>query len=201
MFLSVLLTTSVDGCSRTLAAVLLLATPTGYGDLAPTNRGGRIFCCFFALAGVCVLGIALGIVGSKIIESEVETLDKAEQNLANKMLGIFAREPKKNPRTLKHSDSSSGSFSYLSELDNKPLSFQEDDDEPKWKQVMSWWRSLCALLLRYTPALAPLFLGAYFIARYEGWAVDETVYYMVVTSTTIGKYTRRFSFHCLGLSP
>jgi len=156
-------------------------TTIGYGDLHPTTRGGRIFCCFFALAGVCVLGIALGIVGSKIIEGEVETLEKAEQRMANRVFGIFSRD--KNPRTLNRTDSS-GSFSYLSELD-RPSSLDEED-QPKWKQITSWWRSLCVLLLRYTPALAPLFIGAYFIARYEDWELDETIYYMVVTSTTIG---------------
>lgn len=133
------------------------------------------------MAGVCVLGIALGIVGSKIIESEVETLDRAEQKMASKVFKLFSRD--RNPRTLNHTDSS-GSFSYLSECD-KPA-YHDEEDDPKWKQIVSWWRSLCVLLLRYTPALAPLFLGAYLVAKYEGWEVDETVYYMVVTSTTIG---------------
>ena len=153
---------------------------TGYGDLHPTTRGGRIFCCFFALAGVCVLGIALGIIGSKIIESEVETFEKAEQRMTTKVFGIFSRD--QNPRALNRSESS-GSFSYLSDCD-KP-SFHEED-EPKWKQFTTFWRSLCVLLLRYTPALTPLFIGAFFMSRYEGWKLDETVYYMVVTSTTIG---------------
>jgi hypothetical protein len=40
--------------------------------------------------------------------------------------------------------------------------------------------------MRYIPALAPLFLGASLIAMFEGWTWDETVYYMVVTCTTIG---------------
>jgi potassium channel subfamily K len=154
-------------------------TTIGYGDYTPTTKGGRIFCCFFALAGVCVLGIALGIVGSKIIESEVETLQKAEQKVTQDVFKIFSRDM--NSKSLKRNESS-GSFAYLSDHE----SFHDEDNDPKWKQTLTWWRSFCALLCRYTPALAPLFLGAYFIARYEGWELDETVYYMVVTTTTIG---------------
>ena len=159
----------------------VLCFHTGYGDLAPTTRGGRIFCCFFALGGVCVLGIALGIVGSKIIESEVETLEKAERKMTSDVFKLFSRS---NSRELRHSDSSS--FSYLS--DDLAATFRQDlEEKRKCKNALTWWRSLCVLLLKYTPALAPLFLGAYLIARYEGWTVDETVYYMVVTSTTIGE--------------
>lgn len=127
------------------------------------------------------MGIALGIVGSKIIEGEVETLEKAEQQITRDVFKIFSRD--KNPKSLKRNDSSA-SYAYLSECDS--LSFHDDEEDPKWKQIVKWWRSLCMLLCRYTPALAPLFIGAFFIARYEGWGVDEAVYYMVVTSTTIG---------------
>lgn len=139
------------------------------------------------------MGIALGIIGSKIIESEVETLDRAEKKMASKVFRVFSRE--QNPRTLRHSDSS-GDFSYLSDMDNKP-SFHDEDDDPKWKQIASWWRSFCVLLCRYMPALAPLFLGAHLIAKYEGWEIDETVYYMVVTSTTIGELVGSVAIYCM----
>jgi hypothetical protein len=40
--------------------------------------------------------------------------------------------------------------------------------------------------MRYLPALAPLLIGASIMGYYEGWDWDDTIYYCVVTTTSIG---------------
>ena len=129
------------------------------------------------------MGIALGVVGSKIIEGEVKSLEQVEQKITNDVFKLFSKP--NNPRQLRRSSSSTGSYSHLELIDNH-LSFDAPDDENKCKEAASWCGSLGLLLLRYTPALTPLFLGAFLVARNENWTWDEAVYYMVVTCTTIG---------------
>jgi hypothetical protein len=131
-----------------------------------------------------VLGIALGVVGSKIVENEVKSLQLAEEKISKDVLKLFSNP--ENPRSLlRRSSSTTESYSHLEGIDDH-LSFDTPANDDACRQSATWCGSLCLLLMRYVPALAPLFLGAFWIAMFEGWTWDETVYYMVVTCTTIG---------------
>jgi uncharacterized membrane protein YccC len=68
-------------------------TTIGYGDFSPTTMAGKLFCALFALAGVAVLAIGLGVVGSKIIEAEVQSITAAEHELVKDVSAVFQRDP------------------------------------------------------------------------------------------------------------
>jgi hypothetical protein len=148
---------------------------------SPTTRGGRLFCSFFALAGVAVLAIGLGVVGSKIIEAQVAQITKAEEMLTKDVLHIFRPDKpetakEKQAAYFKHSEGSSGgssSFAYLDAFDN-PNADLEDAVHP-WHNVVDGCRFFAKMLLQYLPSLSPLFLGAYFIGHYEGWTWDDCI--------------------------
>ena len=148
---------------------------------SPTTHGGRLFCSFFALAGVAVLAIGLGVVGSKIIESQVAHIAKAEEVLTKDVFRLFRpTKPKtaqeKQSSYFEHSEGSSGgsgSFAYLDDFDN-PNSELEDAVHP-WHNVVDSCRFFGKTLVQYLPSLSPLFLGAYFIGHYEGWTWDDCI--------------------------
>ena len=53
---------------------LVLLTTVGYGDIAPVTPAGKIFTVIFAIGGVFVIGLALGVVGSELVDSEIDVL-------------------------------------------------------------------------------------------------------------------------------
>lgn len=150
--------------------------------LSPTTHGGRLFASFFALSGVAILAIGLGVVGSKIIESQVSHIAKAEEHLASDVLRVF-----KPPRTAKEkqtlylskSEGSGGSssFAYLDACDDPSSSLHDEleDAVHPWHSFLDGCRFFCKMLLRYIPSLAPLFLGSYLIGTYEGWTWDDCI--------------------------
>jgi hypothetical protein len=134
-------------------------TTIGYGDLAPNTKGGRIFCCAFALIGICVLGIALGVVGSNMIEGRFESLERAEEKIVKDVLKLFST--RKSPSSM----SRPGSFESVSTVGtiNSNHTSQESLKDEKCIQTTT----RCASLFMYVPALIPLLLGACLIARIE----------------------------------
>ena len=50
---------------------VVMLTSAGYGDLSPSTPGGKIFTALFALAGIVMLGMVLGVVGSTLVEEQV----------------------------------------------------------------------------------------------------------------------------------
>jgi potassium channel subfamily K, other eukaryote len=167
-------------------------TTIGYGDFSPTTMAGKLFCALFALAGVAVLAIGLGVVGSKIIEAEVQSITAAEHELVKDVSAVFQkRSDSARERQVAYAKShshDSSSFSYLAGFDDPAQSIRdrlEDVAHPGHKT-----RKMCAMffnmLARYIPALTPLFVGSFLIGHYEGWTWEDCIYYCVVTTTTIG---------------
>jgi len=123
------------------------------------------------------------VVGSKIIESQVAHISKAEDKLANNVFHIFKPKPKtakeKQAAYLHTSGSSenSSSFAYLDEFDNPASSMHEDleDTVRPWHAFTNGCRYFGRLLMQYFPSLFPLFLGAYFIGHYENWTWDDCI--------------------------
>lgn len=59
-------------------------TTIGYGDIAPQTLAGKLFTTVFAVLGFCILGIALGVVGSKMVEAELNAVGNAQHGVATK---------------------------------------------------------------------------------------------------------------------
>jgi voltage-gated potassium channel len=49
-------------------------TTVGYGDLAPTTEGARLFTAFYVLVGVAVAFTALGVLGANYLRRSQEVL-------------------------------------------------------------------------------------------------------------------------------
>jgi hypothetical protein len=69
-------------------AVVTFST-IGFGDLVPDTYAGRIFTCFFALSGVAFLGIALGVLGSNIVEAEQRAVEQAGEISKHNLVTLF----------------------------------------------------------------------------------------------------------------
>ena len=136
-------------------------TTIGYGDFSPTTTGGRLFCVLFALGGVAVLAIALGVVGHKIVESQVSSISKAETQFVDDWAKAFKKKMNASQRRLayaKHGHSNSGdsasgsSFSYLNECDEVGYTIRRRALEIKspWHSTMEWLKKFGKMLCTCT---------------------------------------------------
>jgi hypothetical protein len=64
----------------------------GYGDLSPSTDLSRLFTVCFAIYGIVILGIFLGIIGEWIIEKHEESREKRIANARVKIMEQFSEE-------------------------------------------------------------------------------------------------------------
>lgn len=58
--------------------------------VVPQTFAGRLFTCFYALTGVCCLGIALGILGSHIVATEEKAVEQTSNVAKKRLLSLFS---------------------------------------------------------------------------------------------------------------
>ncbi len=181
---------------------IIMLTTIGYGDMAPTRPAGKLFTSLFALGGIVVLGLALGVVGSQLVEAEVRAAEKARENTSKSIERAFTRKRKGFGRMLSSGSTSCSSIERPDSVTNHNV--EENDILEAIRQVQEMedscaskigfrakevfekcWSSL-RMFRKYLNSVAPIFSGALIIAYLEGWPWYDALYYTVITATTIG---------------
>jgi hypothetical protein len=72
----------------TLYFVVVTLTTVGYGDQEDwVNQGAMLFCAFYCLVGILLIGTALGIIAAEVIEARDNALKKAQSEAIAAMAG------------------------------------------------------------------------------------------------------------------
>ena len=69
----------------------------GYGDLSPSSDLSRIFTVCFALYGIVILGIFLGVLGDFILDQHEENMKARIENVRVKVMEQFGAENSSKP--------------------------------------------------------------------------------------------------------
>jgi hypothetical protein len=81
----------------TLYFVVVTLTTVGYGDQEDwVNQGAMLFCAFYCLVGILLIGTALGIIAAEVIEARDNALKKAQSEAIAAMAG---GKPQQKART------------------------------------------------------------------------------------------------------
>ena len=136
----------------------------GYGDLTPTNDLSRLFTALYALIGVSCLGIALGILGSNLMESEARAKELAKHMSRGHVMTLFSAEDSDHVTHHKATNETT--------IDSKRSSCRRE-------------------LAKFLIPTFVLMCGAFvFVLEMEKdndkWTVPSTLYYLIITATTIG---------------
>lgn len=57
--------------------------------MTPTTDAGRLFTCVWAISGIAILGIALGVVGHDMIQAQITSLEEKKKNAEMKTMKAF----------------------------------------------------------------------------------------------------------------
>jgi hypothetical protein len=193
----------VEGWSvlDSLYFTVIYLTTIGYGDLRPSTPVGKIFASIFALGGIVVLGLALGVVGSQLVEAEIRYAEMVKEKTSKAIEKSFTHRRVERMTSSVSSSSlssldSSGSVTSHNGENNELLaallSVQQSEGSFGMK-VKSYAKnvghkcwSTIRRIVKLLPGVIPVFSGALIIAYLEGWAWYDAFYYTVVTATTIG---------------
>ena len=158
-------------------------TTIGYGDIVPDTRMARLFTCAWALSGVACLGIALGVLGSELIDVAEQDKKKAKEKRKADMIDMF-----NNDDTVASTAASSnqysrhrnddGTISQWSDLGNQGV---EDDDDDDVRDSSCCQTLFSNKVQRFLLLFIFLVLTLHFISIEEGWTVWTTLYYGIIT--------------------
>lgn len=149
-------------------------TTVGYGDLFPTTEVAKLFTSLYSLTGVSILGVALGVIGSKVMEYKMKMASKADQVLENTIMSLL--------------NNSSSTDNRRDILEQKEEEKEEDmhhscdissSDDNKTNVLL-------VLLKTYAPVFIVLLMGSFIIAWAEGWGWMTAIYYCTLTAVTVG---------------
>mmetsp|Transcript_9349 Transcript_9349/g.21087 ORF Transcript_9349/g.21087 Transcript_9349/m.21087 type:complete len:546 (+) Transcript_9349:107-1744(+) len=189
----------------------VLLTTVGYGDITPTTPGGKLFASLFALAGIVLLGLVLGVVGSQIVEAEIKYTEKMTSRTSRALEHAFTMgshhkrgeedkaahdnmETAERPFVRRYSSSSTGSIQSISD---STCSSVYDQDSSFTNSISKHGRHHerrenhkrfpgLSVIQRHLPGFTPMLIGGVTIALLNGWGWQDSMYYCVVTATTIG---------------
>lgn len=146
-------------------------TTVGYGDLEPQSQSSQLFTIFFAVYGVIILGIFIGVVGHSISEGRAATTRRWKRNQKRRLLHHLF--PDYRPPSL----------------------YPPSEGDPLIQQARrhSWWSDNVSLLDDVwnvckveAPEILLVMLLALILGLREGWTMTSTFYFCIMSASTTG---------------
>ena len=156
------------------------------------------------MIGIVILGLALGVVGSEIVEAEINLQDKIQVS-GERSFSSIDRLAVKSSRSTPHQEKSSETVERAFHVDNEsstPLfrgrvpSVSHDSSESlsnlllemkgQPDDAVAMRLPFLTVFFRYWPAILAILFGGVCIALLENWGGVDALYFTVVTATTIG---------------
>ena len=172
----------------------------GYGDLCPSTIPSKIFTCLFGFSGIALLGAVVANLGSKLVNLELEAVQRVQKESRKSLIRVFDLMPKvvkltqnttkrgeetKILQKVKKEHLQQTTKSNTTEANEETSSLPEliltDMDKPiSWRATA--WRAF-----QWTgKALSVVIMGGLLVGKMEGWSLFDSVYYSLITATTIG---------------
>lgn len=161
-------------------------TTIGYGDMVPDTRPARLFTALWALSGVASLGIALGVLGSQLVEVHEEEKKKQSHQHRSEMFDMFNIDnvPRQVRSTTDESTTTSN-FSDLGSYDARdyPVQLFREDEQEEEQSSACQCSPRTIRFFWLTVFMAGIL---FFISQYEGWNPWQAFYYGLITACTVG---------------
>jgi len=167
-------------------------TTVGYGDISPaSSNAGMIFTVFFALYGIVILGIFLGVVGDYVVNKEKAVVENLKEGAKNRYLKLISAKAE----------------GFIEEEEEDEEEHNEDDAIYKFlAKYDSFVADLYIIAKTQRILLICLLVFGIPIMITEKWSFVQYLYWLAITGTTIGlgDLTPEGSFsefYCIGYIP
>jgi len=151
---------------------VVMFTTIGYGDMSPSTQASQLFTIFFALYGIVILGLFLGIIGEVLVEAQQGAVKAVRERAQKRMMEMFSHENDND------NDARAG--------DSAIVEREEDVNEEEENVENHLCIDIYKALVRMAPILSSVVVVALLIGHAEGWTIITSLYYCVITSTTVG---------------
>ncbi|KAL3912668.1 MAG: hypothetical protein SGILL_006793 [Bacillariaceae sp.] len=161
-------------------------TSVGYGDLTPTTMASKIFTCFFGFSGLAFLGAAISTIGSSLLGKQQDLLKKAETASRHQIKNAFEGMPKVVQKLRQQSkdgvvtEPSSAAVQDIGEQATDASASAASSEPVGWKVTVQ------KAVLKLVPSISFLLIGGLIMAKLEGWNWTDSIYYSIITGSTIG---------------
>lgn len=142
-------------------------TTVGYGDVEPKSESSQLFTIVFAVYGVIILGIFIGVVGHSIAEKRAAATHRWKRSQKRRLLHSLFPE-------------------------YRPPSYPSERD-PLVQRRHSWWSDHASLLDDVwkvckveAPEILLVMLLALILGLREGWSMTSTFYFCIMSASTTG---------------
>ena len=168
-----------------------------YGDLVPTTNGGKLFSVLFSFAGIGIVGAYLGYIGVTLIDAERKAIQNTQNMTRTKLMGLFhplskyrrfgtKRKERRDRliRALQNRRKRIGDSSFtapLRVLYTRLFAIREQIDGTK-----SILRRVWDVLAETYYIFVPFVSLAMYIGKSEAWSPIQSIYYAMITATTVG---------------
>ena len=162
-------------------------TTCGYGDLEPTTIAGQIFTIFFAVYGIIILGVFIGIVGNFMSEHQFHaTLDSQEeygdQVLEALFTGIDEKDDK--PATLPLGSNNNNNNNNYHKVP-KRYTYKEARDDFLGDQI-SLVDDFVYVCKAEAKPIGLVAIGGLILGIREGWNITSICYFCIMAASTTG---------------
>ena len=155
-------------CSHSVYFAVVTFSTIGYGDFYPQTDIERTFTCVYVLIGVSFVAIALGLVGSNLIDVHEQSMAQVRRMQQYKALSIFGGDDIASSNSNSNISGSSVTSSFANSLET----IRQQLQDPWYKNKGFWLNVVVAIVI---------VLLAYGIGKDQGWDVKTTIYYTIIT--------------------
>lgn len=136
-------------------------TTVGYGDVCPTTLWGKLVTIVFAFCGISILGIAIGSIGSQMLQKENDMIQEVQEAYQRRIWGFFQKLTKEKNHSKR-------------------------DSKPKRFQTKPWFKTVQKVLTKSIPSIILFLCGGLYMGKLEGWSWTDAIYYSCITAGTLG---------------
>jgi Ca2+-binding EF-hand superfamily protein len=141
-------------------------TTIGYSDLQPSTIGGQAFTIVFAIYGIIILGVFIGIFGHSVSEARSRAVTKLKKRDQSRLLRLLFHEH----HSTKH----------IMKKDTQLLQDNFINDHHSLVTVCK------QVLWEEFPQIGLVTLFAAILGYREGWSLISTVYFTIMSASTTG---------------
>lgn len=141
----------------------------GYGNIAPSTEGGKIFCILYAIFGIPLFGFLLAGIGDQLGTIFVKSILRVEKIFRVSLQVLTNR---------RLSDAAVSLMAFF------PFS---SPPQQKHKQIsQTKIRVTSTILFIFAGCIVFVTVPAVIFKHIEGWTTLEAIYFVVITLTTVG---------------